>query len=193
MLQKGSGLNEYRRPPSGLDVLYAADYSHVSNNQRTCGRCDAGHIVQRPHRESDGSKVHYGLIASGDRVMRSAAKRDEQVRNLRDDILCFEMEAAGLTTESSYLVIRGISDYADSHKNDAWQHFAAAAAAACTKEVLTYLDPPAPTAAPAASPTAAPAVPSPDYNSGNGASFSGGGIQNLGSISVGRDFKISGR
>ncbi|KAI0438485.1 nucleoside phosphorylase domain-containing protein [Xylaria telfairii] len=179
MLQKGSGLDEYRRPPSGLDVLYAADYSHVSNDQRACGGCDAGQIVQRRDRESDGSKVHYGLIASGDRVMRSAAKRDEQVRNLRDDILCFEMEAAGLATESSYLVIRGISDYADSHKNDAWQHYAAAAAAACTKEVLTYLDPPVPAAL-----AAAPVVP---------ASFSVSGIQNLGSgnISVGRDFRIS--
>ena len=34
------------------------------------------------------------------------------------------------------LVIRGIYDYAGSHKNNGWQPFAAATAAACTKELL---------------------------------------------------------
>lgn len=49
------------------------------------------------------------------------------------DILCFEIEAAGIATEFSCIVIRGISDYADSHKNDAWHRYAAAAAAACAR------------------------------------------------------------
>jgi hypothetical protein len=57
------------------------------------------------------------------------------------DILCFEMEAAGIMTEFPYIIIRGISDYADSYKNDKWQHYAAAAAAGCAKELLSYLDP----------------------------------------------------
>lgn len=34
------------------------------------------------------------------------------------------------------VVIRGISDYADSHKNNHWQQYAAATAAACAKELL---------------------------------------------------------
>ncbi|OJJ63582.1 hypothetical protein ASPSYDRAFT_53248 [Aspergillus sydowii CBS 593.65] len=55
------------------------------------------------------------------------------------DVLCFEMEAAGILTEFPCLVIRGISDYADSHKNDVWHHYAAAAAAGCAKELLSYL------------------------------------------------------
>ena len=55
------------------------------------------------------------------------------MQNLNDDFLCFEIEAAGLTT---YIVIWGISDYADSYKNNAWQYYAAAVAAACTKEVF---------------------------------------------------------
>ncbi|KAI0864878.1 nucleoside phosphorylase domain-containing protein [Xylaria cubensis] len=183
MLQKGSGFDDYGRPPSESDVLFKADYSHVLN-KRTCEQCDPEQTIRRPHR--DGPKIHYGLIASGDKVVRSAAKRDEEVRNLGEDVLCFEMEAAGLATEFSCLVVRGISDYADSHKNDAWQHYAAAAAAACTKEILTYLDP------------ATPATPSPD-NSGNSArisaSFSGYGIQNVGSgnFSVGRDVHIGQR
>ena len=40
----------------------------------------------------------------------------------------------------SYVVIRGICDYADSHKNDQWYPYAAAVAAACAKELLTYMD-----------------------------------------------------
>jgi hypothetical protein len=46
------------------------------------------------------------------------------------------MEAAGLMNDFPCLVIRGICDYADSHKNDCWQRYAAAAAAACAKEIL---------------------------------------------------------
>ena len=51
-------------------------------------------------------------------------------------ILCVEMEAAGLMDEFSCLVIRGICDYADSHKNKSWQPYAAATAAAYAKELL---------------------------------------------------------
>lgn len=34
------------------------------------------------------------------------------------------------------LVIRGISDYCDSHKHDKWQRYAAANAAAYTRELV---------------------------------------------------------
>jgi hypothetical protein len=51
------------------------------------------------------------------------------------------MEAAGIMTEFPCIVICSISDYADSHKNDKWQHYAAAVAAGCAKELLSYLDP----------------------------------------------------
>ncbi|RYP81632.1 hypothetical protein DL770_005840 [Monosporascus sp. CRB-9-2] len=138
MLQKGQRLAIYRRPPATLDVLFKADYPHAPNP--TCEMCDASKTVKRLARISELPEIHYGSIASGDSVMKSAAKRDAAVRNL-GDVLCFEMEAAGLATEFSCIVIRGISDYADSHKNDGWHHYAAAAAAACTKELLAYLDP----------------------------------------------------
>jgi hypothetical protein len=72
--------------------------------------------------------------------MRSARKRNMTGQGI-GDILCFKMEAAGIMTEFPCIVIRGISDYADSHKNDKWQHYAAAAAAGCVKELLSYLDP----------------------------------------------------
>ncbi|CAH0049034.1 unnamed protein product [Clonostachys solani] len=45
------------------------------------------------------------------------------------------MEAAGALTEFPCLVIRGISDYCDSHKNDDWQGFAAAAASVLQQQL----------------------------------------------------------
>lgn len=74
-------------------------------------------------------------------MIKSAAKRIAISNDLGGDILCFEMEAAGLMTEFPCVAIRGISDYVDSHKNDAWQPHAAATAAVCAKELLTHLEP----------------------------------------------------
>jgi nucleoside phosphorylase len=72
--------------------------------------------------------------------MRSAAERDRVSAEL-GGVLCFEMEAAGLMNSFPCLVIRGICDYADSHKNKRWQPYAAATAAACAKEVLSVIPP----------------------------------------------------
>ncbi|KAH8773372.1 hypothetical protein F5882DRAFT_410215 [Hyaloscypha sp. PMI_1271] len=116
MVRKGLGLSVYERPSGGPDILFEADYLHVPNNS-TCKNCDRAKIVNRPSRKFEGPVIHYGLIASGDRVMKSATKRNKATHNL-GDILCFEMEAAGIATEFSCIVIRGISDYADSHKNE---------------------------------------------------------------------------
>ncbi|KAL2823436.1 hypothetical protein BDW59DRAFT_163216 [Aspergillus cavernicola] len=46
------------------------------------------------------------------------------------------MEAAGLMKNFPCIVIRGISDYADSHKNQRWQRYASATATAYAKEFL---------------------------------------------------------
>lgn len=51
------------------------------------------------------------------------------------------MEAAGLMNDFPCLIIRGISDYADGHKNDDWQPYAAAMASAYAKELLLNLNP----------------------------------------------------
>ncbi|CAI0655321.1 unnamed protein product, partial [Colletotrichum noveboracense] len=50
------------------------------------------------------------------------------------------MEAAGLQ-DFPCLVIRGICDYSDSHKNKMWQEYAAATAAAFAKELLSFIRP----------------------------------------------------
>lgn len=82
----------------------------------------------------EDTQVHYGLIASGNQVVKDAKVRDAINKRLNDRVLCVEMEAAGLVGPA--VVIRGICDYADSEKNDDWQEYAAAVAAACAKEFL---------------------------------------------------------
>jgi nucleoside phosphorylase len=138
MLQKWPRLKEYQRPPPKRDVLFRTDYQHV-NDQNSCSRCDRTRVENRAPREPYNDPViHYGLIASGDRVMKDAAERD-RISEECGGAICFEMEAAGLMNEFSCIVIRGISDYADSHKNDDWHAYAAAAAAALAKELLEYI------------------------------------------------------
>ncbi|ETR99603.1 ankyrin [Trichoderma reesei RUT C-30] len=79
-----------------------------------------------------------GSTSSGNQVIRDGRIRDSLSSKL-GGVLCFEMEAAGLMNNFPSLVIRGICDYADSHKNKAWQPYAAITAAAYAKEVLTVI------------------------------------------------------
>jgi nucleoside phosphorylase len=71
--------------------------------------------------------------------MKDGKMRDQLAEQF--DILCFEMEAAGLVDSLPTLSIRGICDYADSHKNKSWQRYAAGVAAAYAKEWLTVVPP----------------------------------------------------
>jgi len=87
--------------------------------------------------------IHYGTIASGNVLVNNSSDRDELVEWLRKEgvnPLCLEMEAAGLMNNFPCPVICGICDYADEHKNDIWQRYAAATAAASARELLGYLD-----------------------------------------------------
>jgi nucleoside phosphorylase len=78
------------------------------------------------------------LILSGNSLVKDAVMR-ETLRNQYPGALCAEMEAAGLMQDFNCLVIRGISDYCDSHKNHEWQPYAALAAASFTKALLEGL------------------------------------------------------
>ena len=83
-------------------------------------------------------RVHYGLVASGNQVIKDARFRDALNKGLGGNVLCVEMEAAGLNNFPC-VVIRGICDYAVSHKNKNWQEHAAAVAAAFAKELLSVV------------------------------------------------------
>ncbi|KAF3133601.1 hypothetical protein TWF703_006658 [Orbilia oligospora] len=85
------------------------------------------------------SNCNYGLIASGNSVIKSAEHRDMLNERFGGKLLYVEMEAAGLMNDFPCLVIRGICDYADSSKNGVWQEHAAAVAAAFAKELLSVV------------------------------------------------------
>ena len=136
-LSKLDSLPDFTREAAGPDVLFSAAYDH-KKEAATCKECDTSHLVARKPRGQ--TMVYYGTIASGNQVMRSAAERDWVSAEL-GGVLCFEIEAAGLMNSFPCLVIRGICDYADSHKNKRWQSYAAATAAACAKEVLSVIPP----------------------------------------------------
>jgi nucleoside phosphorylase len=131
-----SHLPDFAYNNAGPDVLFQPTYNHIGGP--TCDRCSKDKLVQRTSRESQEVVVHYGTIASGNQVMKDGLARDMLSREL-GGVLCFEMEAAGLMNSFPSIVIRGICDYADSHKNKKWQHYAAAVAAACAKEVLSTI------------------------------------------------------
>lgn len=97
-------------------------------------------MVERKPRDVQRIVAHYGTIASGNQLMRDATERDRLSSEL-GGVLCFEMEAAGLMNSFPCLVIRGICDYADSHKNKRWQAYAAGAAAVYAKELLSVIPP----------------------------------------------------
>jgi len=71
--------------------------------------------------------------------MKDAVVRDTLAKE--KGVLCFEMEAAGLMNHFPCLVIRGICDYSDSHKNKEWQGYAAMTAAAYARDLLRRIPP----------------------------------------------------
>jgi len=95
--------------------------------------------VERTDRANLNPVVHYGTIASGNALIKDGVLRDKLAK--KHKTLCFEMEAAGLMNHFPCTVIRGICDYADSHKNNQWQPYAAATASAYAKHLLNHIPP----------------------------------------------------
>ena len=147
----------YLRSDSHQDILFRQRYHHVDKKDSPhhagqkrefacledeeedmldCRFCDQAQTVTRKPRDM---RIHYGLVASGNQVVKDAYLRDKLNAEFGGNILCFEMEAAGLMTDFPCLVIRGICDYTDSHKNKTWQEHAAAVAAAFAKELLNII------------------------------------------------------
>ncbi|KAK4155941.1 hypothetical protein C8A00DRAFT_41494 [Chaetomidium leptoderma] len=127
------------RPGSLQDVLFKASYSHIvksatgdeeeeEEEEASCPSCDKAMTVDRKPR---AMTVHYGLIASETKLKKA----------LENQPLCLDIGAAGLMDSFPCIVVRGICDYADSHKNKVWQNNAAAVAAAFAKELLNHVQP----------------------------------------------------
>jgi nucleoside phosphorylase len=133
---KTEDIPEFIRDNAGSDILYEASYNHIEGD--SCKDCQEDKEVYRQPRKDNGIVIHYGTIASGNQVMRYGKERDSVSKEF-GGVICFEMEAAGLMNTFPCLVIRGICDHADSHKNKKWQPYAAVVAAACAKELLSVI------------------------------------------------------
>jgi nucleoside phosphorylase len=137
-LSSFDSLSDFAYEGADRDILFQPTYPHSEGT--SCEGCSKEELVIRPRRETSQPLIFFGTIASGNQVMKDAITRDRLSKEL-GGILCFEMEAAGLMNIFPCLVIRGICDYADSHKNKRWQPYAAATAAACAKEILSIIPP----------------------------------------------------
>lgn len=161
-LQKKSDI--YRCPGVEADKLFEPTYRHKHYDGprcAVCAKCEKNedevcetalnsscsqlkcneHMLVPRRRLSEAQEttltkpmVHFGLVASGDTVMKSGENRDTIAR--KEGVIAFEMEGAGVWDKLPCVVIKGVCDYADSHKNKEWQNYAAATAASCTKAFL---------------------------------------------------------
>ncbi|KAF7556324.1 hypothetical protein G7Z17_g1541 [Cylindrodendrum hubeiense] len=137
-LKRMDDMPDYQRPPD--DRLYRPKYQHKTG--KNCASCGSDDLEDRADRRADRQvTIHYGIIASANSLMKDAIERDRYAEDPELNVLCFEMEAGGLMNTFPCLVVRGICDYSDSHKNDDWHKYAALAAAAYTRELLHVVKP----------------------------------------------------
>ncbi|KAJ5947785.1 Disease resistance protein [Penicillium verhagenii] len=133
-------LRRFKFPGAANDYLYPSNYTHGQQGI-PCedSGCDPRQRIERPTDEEEDSfiVVHRGTIASGELAIEDAKKRDDLAQE--HGVLCFEMEAAGALTDFPCMVIRGISYYCDSHKNDQWHGYAAAVAAAYARQLFFHM------------------------------------------------------
>lgn len=117
--------DKFKRPDVSTDILYDYDgnpIAHPIDDNRN----------QFPY-------VFSGKIASSNSVLKNPKKRDQLKRDYK--VFAVEMEGAGIadaTWENNigYYVVRGISDYCDSRKNNRWHKYASLVAAAYTRALI---------------------------------------------------------
>ncbi|KAI5460988.1 hypothetical protein BGZ63DRAFT_446076 [Mariannaea sp. PMI_226] len=151
----------YDYPGTAEDKLFEPTYRHkhrvspecACNSDSMCNDavksscndlgCNEEHVVPRTRlevkrksqsKEAQEPAIHVGLVGSGDSVIKSGEHRDMIAQT--KGIIAFEMEGAGVAEEIPCVVIKGVCDYADCHKNKKWQEFAAATAASALKATL---------------------------------------------------------
>lgn len=116
-----------------VDQLFSAECQHPLK-EPTRTKCNTSELVHRPPRAEEEPVIHYGLMASANQVMKDGETRDRLTK--KENVKCFEREAAGLMNTFPCLVIGRISNYSDSHENKSWHCYAAAVAGAYAKELL---------------------------------------------------------
>ncbi|KAK2805280.1 hypothetical protein FQN50_006306 [Emmonsiellopsis sp. PD_5] len=152
---------KWQPPGSAEDILFEASYHHKHYNEgspvtccsdqdinicdealkQDCSRlgCDKNRVTRRRDGRVADAAIHTGTIASANTVMKSGEHRDRIVRE--KNVIGFEMEAAGVWDNVSCIIVKGVCDYADSHKSKLWQAYAAATGASAAKAFLEFWGP----------------------------------------------------
>jgi nucleoside phosphorylase len=156
--QSGTGDNKYyEHPGPGKDNVYSSDHRHKHQGWGACLKCsqctERHHDVCeeatesscqalgcKPHHSNAvrDTQIHFGRYASGNAVMKSAHRRDLLIR--QENVIGFELEGAGAWEVFGTIVVKGIVDYADSHKSKEWRGYPAARAALCTAAMIEEIE-----------------------------------------------------
>ena len=146
---------KYQNPGPAEDRLYLPQYAH--RHRKSCDVCLAGTSfceaaskascedlgcdknaseTRRKRTQDDGyqTQILIGRVGSGNAVMKSGVDRNRIAAE--HGLIGFEMEGAGTWDQVPCIVVKGVCDYADSHKDKKWQPFAAATAASVAKAML---------------------------------------------------------
>lgn len=149
------GSDSLSGPPTPNDDLFKSSYWHMHRRLEDCkqGTCMNGEAICEHARQSSCLEVgcgmeglerrvnakkkpdiHFGRVASGNKVIRDGEERDKLGRT--EDVIAVDMEGAGIWDYLPCVMVKAVCDYADSHKNKSWQEYAAFVAAACTKAIV---------------------------------------------------------
>ncbi|KAK0636130.1 hypothetical protein B0T17DRAFT_587393 [Bombardia bombarda] len=123
----------------------ASNYVCEKSRELSCEvlGCETKYLVPRERltaksgldpKAAQAPSIFVGRVGSGDKLMKFGLERDRIAEE--NGILAFEMEGTGVWDQLPSIVIKGVCDYADSHKNKLWQNFAAATAASAAKALL---------------------------------------------------------
>ncbi|PNP74399.1 hypothetical protein FNYG_12448 [Fusarium nygamai] len=149
----------YQYPGAANDRLFPSTYHHKHKKScRECAKspnaicmaapkascmdigCDPSQLVQRRRASNLPAGADYvpqlfmGRIGSGNTVLKSGIHRDSFAA--RHGIIAYEMEGAGMWETIPCIVVKGICDYADTHKKKDWQDYASATAASVAKAIV---------------------------------------------------------
>jgi hypothetical protein len=130
---------KYARPPVSTDRLYRRGFTHPDPLKSCTEVChDPAHLVPRAKRVHEEPTIHSGTIDTSFGSIDNAGDRDSMAAEL--GVISFkpyQLDLEGFPC----LVISGICDYADSHKDELWQNYAASIAAMYAKDLLSVLSP----------------------------------------------------
>ncbi|KAL3481451.1 hypothetical protein BJX99DRAFT_253759 [Aspergillus californicus] len=128
---------KFSHPNKGSDLFFPPDYEHQDDDDDECSACDKRKAIFRSPRVCFEHEVHYGNIISGNESVDDTETRDHYKKEFH--AIAVLEGAAELINKYPCIVVVGVCDYADSHKTALWHRFAAAMAAAFTKEYLETL------------------------------------------------------